>query len=90
MFLYRLDDAPRRPLDQLREALAAAAVRCRVEHHADGSWLVLEGDRTAMSVMVDPDGTATSAMVQVGDESPEVLYRLFEAFERRGWEVGDE
>jgi hypothetical protein len=90
MFVYLRDDAPRRTLDQVQAELTAQGVACRVEHLADGPWLVLDGDRTDMSVTVDPDGTATSAMVQLGDDSPATLDRLFAAFNRLGWEVADE
>jgi len=87
MFIYRKDDALRHTLDQLQTALAAERVGCRLEHHDDGPWLILDGDRTDMSVTLDPDGMATSVWVQMGDDRPDLLDALVNAFERLGWEA---
>ena len=89
VFIYRGDDARRRSLTELQGELAAAKVLCRIDMREDGPWLVLEGHATDMSITVDPDGTATSAMVQCMD-SPAVLDRLFAAFESLGWIVAVE
>ena len=89
VFIYSKEAAPRRSLPELQAELAAAGVRCQIEHLDDGPWLVLEGHETDMSITVDADGTATSAMVQCMD-SPDVLDRLFQAFERLQWAVTGE
>jgi hypothetical protein len=89
VFVYRGDNAPRRSLLDLQRDLATAGVRCRIEELEDGPWLVLDGHETDMSITLDPDGTATSAMVQCLD-SPAVLDPLFTAFGRLGWVVATE
>ena len=89
VFVYRGDNTPRRSLPELQGDLAAAAVRCHIEELDDGPWLVLDGHETDMSITLDPDGTATSAMVQCLD-SPAVLDPLFTAFGRLGWVVATE
>ncbi len=89
VFVYRGDDAPRRSLTQVQADLSDAGIRCRLEQLDDGPWLVLDGNESDMSITVDPDGTATSALVQCRD-SPSVLDRLFAAFERLGWVIAAE
>ena len=95
VFVNAGEAAPRRTLAELRAALAQAGAPCTAEELADGPWLVLDGppvrgQQTDMSLTVDPDGAVTSAMVQIGDEGPEALDRLFAAFQQLGWEVSTE
>lgn len=90
VFIYRDDTALRRTLPELQQELGRAGVVCRIEELDDGPWLVLEGHQTDMSITVDADGTAASAMVQCQD-SASVTGKLLNAFEQLGWIVcGDE
>jgi|GEM_PF-6264336 len=91
VFVHLGDGAPRRTVAELQADLARLGALFTVEGLAGSPWLVLagptaDGHPTDMSVTVDPDGVATSAMVQVGSEPPEVLDRLLAAFVRLGWE----
>jgi hypothetical protein len=95
VFVCLGDGAPRRTVAELQAELARVGVPCTVEELADGPWLVLsgpraDGRRTDLSITLDSDGVATSAMVQVGDEPPQVLDRLLAAFVGLGWEVPDD
>ncbi len=63
VFVCREDDSPRLTLDQLQSEFSHAGVACRIAQQPDRPWLVLDGCETDMSITVNADGIATSAMV---------------------------
>jgi hypothetical protein len=89
MFIFRNDTVHLHSLTELQSLLQSNGVNCSIEEFELGPWLVLEGEgeRTAMSMTVDQDGTVSSAMIQFGDDSSEHISTLLEIFRQIGWNV---
>jgi hypothetical protein len=77
-------------VDQIRQHFASAGLPCSIEMH-DDPWIVFDGQGSDLVLTVEPDGTASSAVMQVsGGEDPEFGERVLAVFETFGWRCDED
>lgn len=87
LFVFKLEDAPKRNLEQLKVALGEKLEKkCQIEEHELGPWITIEDYESDMVFTIDEDGKASSATLQCLDD-PDAVERIVAALIAIGWQV---
>jgi hypothetical protein len=85
------EEAAPMTVEAIRERFVSAGIACAVERHDDEPWIVFNGRESDLGFTVEPDGKATSAVLQaVSGDDPAFWEQVLEVFESFGWSYMEE